>query len=104
MKTCEGCGAFYNQKCDYCGHIDLEWKEEDKIEFSTLKIDGNMNKINIDYGNPLKNNEILNGNMQKIKIKAKFINIIMNGNMNKVKVDKKVKYTSVVNGNMNKIE
>ena len=104
MKTCKGCGSFYNKKCEYCGYENTAWVESDRVEFSTLKIVGKMNRVKIEYGEPSRESEIVvNGKMARLTIKAKVININIEGKMNTVTIDKNVKYASVINGKMNTI-
>jgi len=104
MKTCKGCGSYYNKKCDYCGYVDNEWDEKGRVDIVTLKVNGNMNDINIKYGESQRDNIIVSGNMQDFTFKAMVVNIIIDGNMNDIKLDKKIKYTINTKGNMNEIK
>jgi hypothetical protein len=103
IKTCSGCGSFYNKKCEYCGFVDDSWKDSDTVQFTTLQVNGSMNEITIKYGKPLKSSYVISGNMQEFFIIAEFVNIIVNGNMNEIDIDSKVEFTSIVHGNMNEI-
>lgn len=103
MKTCKGCGSFYNKKCGYCGYEDNNWKKKEGIEITTLKVEGSMNSVDVFYGDPQINNIFVEGSMQNTKITAKILNVVVSGSMNKVKINKKVKFTQIVSGSMNSI-
>lgn len=102
MKQCKGCGAFYNDKCPYCGYNISDIVYEDK-KFVTLKISGSMNDIIINHGECNKELIKISGNMQDISVRAEYINIELNGNMNDIQIDKRVKYFSTIKGNMNDV-
>ena len=101
MKTCPGCGAFYNYKCDYCGYIGTKDDKETYNKFVNLHIKGSMNHVNVKYGEQKRDNIIISGSMQHSEICAKFINIEIKGSMNHVSVDKNVEYVPLISGSMN---
>ncbi len=47
MKTCPGCGAFFNNKCQYCGYQSTTPKEAPTYEFVNLHVKGDMNNISV---------------------------------------------------------
>lgn len=104
MKTCKGCGSFFNKKCDYCGYEDSNWDEKDRLDIVTLTIKGDMNKIKINYGKSQKDNVVVNGDMGKFDLCAKILNIVINGDMNKITLDEKINYTVNQKGDMNRIK
>ena len=73
MKTCPGCGAFFNNKCQYCGYQSTTPKEAPTYEFVNLHVKGDMNNISIKYGKQTKDNIFITGDMQNTKVVAERI-------------------------------
>ena len=104
MKICKGCGAFYNDKCPYCGYSGESIKELPKdSEFITLTIIGNNNDVLIQYGEANRYVVKMVGNNQDTTFKAEYANIVITGNNNDVRVEDKVKYFVQTCGNNNDV-
>ena len=104
MKMCKGCGAFYEDKCPYCGYVGKEedTKYKDK-KYVTLKLHGNNNDIHIQYGECSREIMNIKGNNLDMNVLAEFINVEVRGNNNDVRVDSKIKYFCDIHGNNNDI-
>lgn len=102
--NCPGCGAFYIKECRYCSYIATSWDEAATEKFTTLKIIGDMNIIKVKYGEPKNDVVVVKGDMQKLEIQAKILNVAVYGDMNKVHINKKIAYAPIVKGDMNRIK
>lgn len=103
MKTCKGCGAFYEHVCTYCGYSSKEAEDTEDKKFATLSIIGDRNYVFVKYGDCVREKINMVGDRQKQNISAEYINIIVRGDRNKVDIHKDVKYFIKTVGDRNQI-
>lgn len=104
MNQCRGCGAFFEKKCKYCGYIATESDSVIDGKFSTLIINGDMNRCAIIHDSDEAKIIRIDGDMQRQTIHStKYVNIEIHGDMNRVVVNKPIIHTSIIKGDMNRI-
>jgi len=104
MKTCKGCGAFYEIKCQYCGYKGATEEIQLNKKYVTLIVKGSMNDVNVKLGECTREVVKVEGSMQNSTIFAEYINIEVSGSMNDIKVAKGVKYFTTIKGSMNDVK